>query len=152
MHALLERGYTSTIYGDLYKKLFARGEEGEEQGIAYVELEYVDAFDAILAIRAAGGVPVIAHPKQFDNFDAIAVWKEAGLMGIEVRHPLHDEATEERARDLAEQLGLLQTGGSDFHGFYSEANHSPLGSKSPGEAHLLTLQAAVERRNEWEME
>jgi predicted metal-dependent phosphoesterase TrpH len=143
MHALLDKGYTQTIYGDLYKKLFSRGEQGGEKGIAYISLEYVDAFDAIDAIRQAGGVPVIAHPKQFNNFAAIPEWKAAGLQGVEVRHPLHDENAEQLAQQITKNFNLLMTGGSDFHGFYSETDQYPLGSKNIGMDNLQALQDRI---------
>lgn len=132
MHALLDNGYSGTIYGDLYRKLFSRGGNGVEPGVAYIPVQYLDAFDAIRAVREAGGVPVIAHPKQYGNFEAIPEWVEAGLAGIEVRHPSHDAEAEEAARALAERYGLIMTGGSDFHGFYGETDRFTLGGKSPG--------------------
>ena len=131
MHALLRRGYTERIYGELYKKLFSRGSETEEPGVAYVPIQYIDAVEAIKAIRAEGGIPVLAHPGQFNNYDAVAEWVEVGLEGIEVKHPLHSKEDERKAARLAELFHLVQTGGSDFHGFYGEAE-TILGSKCIG--------------------
>lgn len=145
MHALMDKGYTDRIYGDLYKKLFSRGGNGEEPGLAYVPLEYLDAVDAIRAIRAAGGVPVLAHPKQFDNYEAIAEWVEAGLEGIEVIHPLHGPEDEKLAQDYARRYGLVETGGSDFHGLYGESDKYPLGSKDAGMERYLKLVERHER-------
>ncbi|GAA3331828.1 hypothetical protein GCM10020331_089930 [Ectobacillus funiculus] len=48
--------------------------------------------------------------------------------GIEVKHPLYNEEHEMRARELAERYGLVQTGSSDFHGFYGDSG-AQLGSK-----------------------
>jgi predicted metal-dependent phosphoesterase TrpH len=42
MHALVDKGYCDSIYCDLYKKFFKRGNNPETQGIAYIPLEYVD--------------------------------------------------------------------------------------------------------------
>lgn len=83
--------------------------------------------------RDAGAVPVLAHPGQFNNFEA------SGLEGIEVKHPLHNEEYEMRARGLAERYGLVQTGGSDFHGFYGDSG-AELGSKNIGMAHFEELK------------
>ena len=77
--------------------------------------------DAIKAIRAAGGVAVIAHPfaslrgqilKSEDFLDL----KAAGLSGIEVNH--RDQSNEERANllTIARDLDLVITGSSDYHG------------------------------------
>lgn len=131
MHVLIDKGYTTTIYGDLYKKLFSRGQNGEQPGIAYIPTEYVDAKDAVRVILQAGGVPVLAHPGQYGNFEAVPELVEAGLQGIEVWHPLHSEEDERKAREYASSYDLIMTGGSDFHGFYGEKAVS-LGSKSPG--------------------
>lgn len=140
MHALIDRGYTDAIYGPLYKLLFARGGDGKQPGIAYVPLTYVDAADAIRTIVAAGGVPVLAHPGQMDNYDAVPEWVEVGLQGIEVKHPDHGALEEARARTLAHQYDLVMTGGSDFHGFYWNSNN-PLGSQSLGIESMEALKA-----------
>ncbi|MEC0231808.1 PHP domain-containing protein [Paenibacillus alba] len=140
MHALIDQGYTTSIYGELYKKLFSRGLNGEQPGTAYIPTKYVDAGDAIRAILAAGGVPVLAHPGQYRSFEAVPALVDAGLQGIEVWHPLHGPEDEERARGCAEEYDLVMTGGSDFHGFYGE-KEVELGSKSPGIDTVQLLRA-----------
>jgi predicted metal-dependent phosphoesterase TrpH len=139
MHALLNKGYTDKIYGDLYQKLFKRGEPLQEKGLAFVSIDYIDVLDAIRVIKEAGGIPVLAHPGQFDNFSAVDEWARAGLEGIEVLHPLHDNKDEIKARAIAEKLNLIQTGGSDFHGFYGESANNYIGSKSIGYEHFNQL-------------
>ncbi|NRF94610.1 PHP domain-containing protein [Paenibacillus frigoriresistens] len=131
MHALIEQGYTTTIYGELYRKLFSRGMNGEEPGIAYIPMKYVDAKLAIQAIGQAGGVSVLAHPGQYHNFDAVPELVESGLQGIEAWHPLHSPDDEVKAQEYALEYDLVVTGGSDFHGYYGE-KEVLLGSKSPG--------------------
>jgi hypothetical protein len=42
--------------------------------------------------------------------------RAAGVDGVEVRHPAHDEVTQARILRLAEELGLLVSGGTDWHG------------------------------------
>jgi predicted metal-dependent phosphoesterase TrpH len=77
--------------------------------------------DAIKAIRAAGGVAVIAHPfaslrgKILKSEDFVAL-KVAGLSGIEVNH--RDQSNEERSNllEIARDLNLVITGSSDYHG------------------------------------
>lgn len=131
MLALMEAGYTDSIYGDLYKQLFSRGQKGEKPGIAFIPMEYVDARHAVKAIREAGGVPVLAHPGQYNNFGIIPDLVEVGLEGIEVLHPHHSRADEEMAIQYAEGYKLIMTGGSDFHGEYGD-KPVKLGSRSPG--------------------
>lgn len=79
------------------------------------------AADAVRAIVAAGGVAVFAHPGADargrivpdETFDELAA---AGLAGLEVDHRDHSPAQRERLRAIADRLGLLVTGGSDYHG------------------------------------
>lgn len=76
---------------------------------------------AVQAIRAAGGVPVIAHPfadsrGRTVGEDVIEQMALAGLAGIEVDHRDHSPQARERAAALARRLGLLATGSSDYHG------------------------------------
>ena len=87
----------------------------------YVAKADTEVLDAIRMVRAAGGVPVFAHGlarsrgRVLDD-EAVAALAEAGLLGIEVDHP--DHAPDERAHmaGLAQDLGLLMTGSSDYHG------------------------------------
>ncbi|WP_028611519.1 PHP domain-containing protein [Paenibacillus harenae] len=144
MHALIDNGYTDTIYGDLYKKLFSRGLNGEAPGIAFIPMKYVDARSAVRAVLQAGGIPVLAHPGQYHSFEAVPELAESGLAGIEVWHPLHGPEDEARAKDCADQYGLIMTGGSDFHGFYGEKEVA-LGSKDPGIASVAALKEAVQK-------
>ncbi|KZM56044.1 PHP domain-containing protein [Aeribacillus pallidus] len=139
MHALINKGYADKIYGDLYDKLFSKGGEGKPQGLAHIPIQYVDVEDAIVAIREAGGLPVLAHPKQFNNFDAIPEWVEIGLEGIEAVHPLHGPKDEELVKYYADQFELIETGGSDFHGFYGNFE---LGSKDAG---MVRYEKLLER-------
>ncbi|WP_273654001.1 PHP domain-containing protein [Cellulomonas fimi] len=79
------------------------------------------AVRAVRAIRAAGGVPVFAHPGADargrvvpdEVFDELAA---AGLAGLEIHHRDHSPAQVERLTAIAERLGLLVTGSSDYHG------------------------------------
>jgi predicted metal-dependent phosphoesterase TrpH len=82
---------------------------------------YVDALRAVELVRAAGGVPVFAHPAAATRGttvgdDAIRAMAAAGLAGLEVDHRDNAPADRERLRALAAELGLLVTGASDYHG------------------------------------
>jgi predicted metal-dependent phosphoesterase TrpH len=82
---------------------------------------YVDALRAVELVRAAGGVPVFAHPAAATRGttvgdDAIRAMAAAGLAGVEVDHRDNAPADRERLRALAAELGLLVTGASDYHG------------------------------------
>jgi 3',5'-nucleoside bisphosphate phosphatase len=87
----------------------------------YVPRSDTPVGDAISMIVEAGGVTVLAHPMAHRRGDVIsaeviAELAGAGLTGVEVDHPDHDEATRRELRWLAGELGLVITGGSDYHG------------------------------------
>lgn len=79
--------------------------------------------DSVSLIKKAGGIPVLAHPGYYENFEEVFVEAiNAGVEGIEVRYPYDKLGNKEakaavrRANILAEEFNLIKTGGSDFHG------------------------------------
>ena len=81
----------------------------------------IDVFEAIRLVRAAGGVPVFAHPRASRRGrvvpDAVIVEMAAnGLFGLEADHEDHAPDEQAHMRALADRLGLVVTGSSDFHG------------------------------------
>lgn len=87
---------------------------------------------AVELVRAAGGVPVMAHPLAYQrgqvvSEEVIAEMADAGLGGIEVFHRDHDDAARTRAGELAAELGLFATGSSDYHG---AGKHNRLGENT----------------------
>jgi predicted metal-dependent phosphoesterase TrpH len=87
----------------------------------YVPHHAPDTADAVRTVLAAGGVPVMAHPRagrrgRVVTDDAIAALADAGLAGLEVDHRDHDPDERTALRGLAADLGLLVTGSSDYHG------------------------------------
>lgn len=145
MHALVDRGYCGDIYSPLYRTLFKRADDTGTQGIAAIPLKYIDALEAIKAVRDAGGIAVIAHPGQLGNFDAVGEWAEAGLEGIEAYHHSHTEEDMQRALELAGKYDLAVTGGSDFHGYYGETAVEP-GCKELSEECIHELESRILRR------
>lgn len=82
----------------------------------YVERKTVTPHDAVEVIAEAKGIPVFAHPIDVDIADDLT--KELvnyGLRGIEAYHRKHSPAAVEHFSTLAEEFGLIVTGGSDFH-------------------------------------
>ncbi|WP_407318753.1 PHP domain-containing protein [Isoptericola halotolerans] len=87
----------------------------------YVPHYAPDTADAVRAVLAAGGVPVMAHPRagkrgRVVTEETIAELADAGLAGLEVDHRDHEDADRRRLAVLAADLGLLATGSSDYHG------------------------------------
>ncbi|MER8183588.1 PHP domain-containing protein [Kitasatospora sp. NPDC094015] len=113
--ALVEAGVVATVSDAFTAEWLANG------GRADVRKHETDPVTAVRLVRAAGGVPVFAHPGASKRGDTvsdqvIAELAEAGLAALEVDHTDHDEPTRARLRGLAAELGLLTTGSSDYHG------------------------------------
>jgi len=94
----------------------------------FFEIEYVPARDVVAAIRADHGYPVLAHPGQQKNYEAIPALTDAGLLGIEYLHPVHTDADRLLIASISRKYGLFRTAGSDFHGAYHKSR--ALGSYS----------------------
>ena len=112
---MLRKGYVSSIK-QAFDKYLATG------GLAYFDRDRPDPKRGIELIRQAGGLPVLAHAIQLRTENDAQLERtvkdlaDLGLAGIEVIHSDHDQAWFEKCTRLAERFGLLQTGGSDFHG------------------------------------
>ena len=83
---------------------------------AWVPKFKITAEAAIELIHSARGLAVIAHPGLNRNDAAIPRLAAAGLDGLECYHSKHTPAACQRYAEMARQLGLLITGGSDCHG------------------------------------
>lgn len=95
----------------------------------YVPPKRPDAYDTIAFIRSLGAVPVLAHPYLSLHREEVEAFLpegiRRGLTAMETRYTTYDEATTVLAKDLAARFGLLESGGSDFHGAVKPGN--PLG-------------------------
>ena len=87
-----------------------------DESPVYVQRKTVSPHDAVEIIYDAGGIPVIAHPHDLDIAESlIKELMQYGLRGIEAYHRKHSPACVEYFSSMAEELGLIVTGGSDFH-------------------------------------
>jgi predicted metal-dependent phosphoesterase TrpH len=90
-------------------------------GRAYVSRYALDPVRALWLIAEAGGAAVLAHPGAVSrgwriSDEEVSRLARAGLAGLEVQHPDHDQAERSRLGTLAAELDLVTTGGSDDHG------------------------------------
>jgi predicted metal-dependent phosphoesterase TrpH len=130
--ALIKKGYFETR-----EDVFAEIWGAHQNGRYYIPNRGTpDTVDAIKLIRAAGGVPVIAHPlarkksdrsgaeSREDGFprDHFVQMIEAGLAGFEVYHREVDEEARQWLLDLAGEFDLVVTGSSDYHGAGGKPN------------------------------
>lgn len=86
-------------------------------------------------VRSVGGVTSAAHLGRRATRRALAKLKDLGVDAVEARHPSHDEGTSAKIERAAEHLGMLLTGGSDWHGGGKATGHggSMGGVPVPGE-------------------
>lgn len=115
--ALVLRGYVPT-FADAFERYIG------DAGPAFLPTDLVSACRAIEMIHAAGGLAVWAHPRpdQFErDIRRFVTW---GLDGVECFRPRSDAADSVRLETVSRELGLLVTGGSDWHGPW----HGRLGS------------------------
>ncbi|MGM0499613.1 MAG: PHP domain-containing protein [Bacillota bacterium] len=113
--AMIEKGYIEEISDAFTQEFIAGG------GKAYAEKKNVLPAEAIEVILKAGGIPVIAHPYIINHGkplakEEIARLKDVGLKGVEVYQTKHNKKITKKYKKIAEELGLLITGGSDYHG------------------------------------
>lgn len=110
---LVRLGYVKSV-SEAFDKWLSK-----ERGL-YIEPERPEAFAMIEYVRSIGAVPVLAHPLLNLTPEELAVFlpkaRECGLAGIETFYPLFSEEQTALACRLAEENGLLFSGGSDFHG------------------------------------
>ncbi|MCL1891305.1 MAG: PHP domain-containing protein [Coriobacteriia bacterium] len=112
MDWLVTTGQAPDMFGDFYYQTFKNG------GPCAFDIEHLDVFEAIQTIKKAGGLAVLAHPGQQQNFWLIPELVACGLDGLELNHHSHSEKDREIVRDYAQRYGLFLTGGSDYHGIY----------------------------------
>lgn len=132
--ALIACGYATSVE-DAFSRLLSKGRP------AYVPRLGLNAVESIRAIRRAGGLASLAHfaeaPGQLGFIRELI---EAGLNGLEVYYRSYDQPTVGLLRDVAQRLGLVMTGGTDYHGdreTYAEA-HAQLSFPDAAEAQVRT--------------
>ena len=111
---LMRRGYVASVQ-DGMKNLLGRGKP------FYVARYNIPLEESVETLRAAGGLPVVAHlfkyrytPEQLTAMVDAAT--AAGAVGLEAMYTNYTPAQEQAVRVLAAERGLLCTGGTDYHG------------------------------------
>ncbi len=107
--ALVKAGYVSSI-AEAFEKYLGNG------GPAFVARRGASPSAVVALVHDAGGVVSVAHPGKLKSDAIIEPLADVGLDAIEAHHPDHDRAATALYRARAAKLGLLVTGGSDFHG------------------------------------
>lgn len=107
--ALVARGHAQDV-ADAFQRLIGRGRP------FYVPKPVSSPLEVLQTVRDAGGVAVLAHPGVTRVDELIPELVASGLRGLEAYHGEHSEADRLRYASMAEESGLLVTGGSDYHG------------------------------------
>lgn len=132
--ALVKHGYIAEE-DQAFRKYIGRDQPG------YVPRKKAGAEEGIRRLRESGAIPVLAHPGLYARDGLIEKMIDAGVMGIEAYHPDHSGSNSRSYLRLAEERGLLVTGGSDHHG--KKSKYSALGTVSVPESVLEPLEAAA---------
>ena len=108
--ALIAAGHAQSVE-DAFRRLIGHA------GPAYVPRDGLGPLEAIAAIRAAGGLPALAHFWDAPlRIELLRELREAGLGGLEVHHLSFPPETVAAVGEVATALALVPTGGTDFHG------------------------------------
>lgn len=142
--AMIAKGYVRHR-GEAFARWLSEGRAG------YIPKYAPDTFRAVELVRAAGGVAVVAHPWGRGSREAldpatVAELAANGLDGIEVDHEDHDSDTRRELADLADSLGLVATGSSDYHGTGKVGHDLGLNTTAPEQWERLS-GLARERRD-----
>jgi predicted metal-dependent phosphoesterase TrpH len=134
--ALVRRGHVSTV-GEAFDRYLGRGRP------AFVD-KTLPTFAAVAAlVHQVGGIVSAAHLKERGTRTLLQNLRSQGLDAVETRHPSHDPDQRARLTDLALELGLLRTGGSDWHGeSIGDEDHGTIGSEHVPIAWLEGIEAA----------
>jgi predicted metal-dependent phosphoesterase TrpH len=123
-------------------------------GPAYVDRYATDLPAMIRTVADAGGVTVLAHPwasrhdhRALDEA-GIAFLQEQGLAGLEIDHQDHSPQVRAELRGVARNLGLVETGSSDYHGVGKTDHDLACNTTEPDQfARLMELADAAAARS-----
>ncbi len=135
---LVELGYVTSI-PDAFDRFIGRN------GPAYAERDKLTPAQAVELIDSAGGIAAVAHPQYTPNVEEIlADLKNHGLTALEVYYKDLSPDKVANLLSIARNLGLLPTGGSDFHGLGNPGEREPGDIPLPNSA-VEALLAAGDR-------
>ncbi len=138
--ALVRLGKVLTVE-DAFRQWLGRGRP------AYVEKRLPSFREVADLAHRVGGLVSAAHLRDRASRATLTALKEEGLDAVEARHPAHSEDMRRRIGEVAAELGLAVTGGSDWHGDDDpEATHAMIGSQQVPAAWLDALVDRRERR------
>ena len=140
--ALIEAGHVAS-FDEAFERYLGKGKP------AYVERDKLAPEDAVHFIIDHGGIPVLAHPREIDNLEAVLETAvPAGLAAMEVYYRSYTPADIERLLRVTEKWGILPLGGSDYHGHGSDGEKKPGDIPLPEAATVRFLDLTAQRIGE----
>lgn len=136
--ALIAAGFATSVE-DAFERIVGHGRPG------YLPRSGVGPVEAIRAVRAAGGLASLAHfaeaPLRRPLLRELAA---EGLDGLESHHRSFDAETRGAVAAVARELGLVETGGTDYHGDFGSYAEAHAGLVMP-DALVEGVRAALSR-------
>jgi predicted metal-dependent phosphoesterase TrpH len=121
--AIVRQGSASGV-SDAFDRYIGRGRP------AFVDKTLPSFREIADLVHSVRGLVSVAHIKERGTRSFLERLKREGLDAVEVRHPSHDPELRARLTEIATRLGLLRTGGSDWHGDPEPGEtHGALGSQ-----------------------
>ena len=145
--AMVAKGYVRSTEV-AFDKYLAEGKPAD------VPNERLTMAEALPLMLRNGFVPVLAHPAELEQKDEtlrmlIEAWQKQGLMGVEVYHPSQQKASFAKLDAMVRRMGLLVTGGSDYH--CDDNRHGQPGCTAihwrSAEEDFAALMAAIHQMN-----
>lgn len=133
---LMQRGCVTSI-DDAFKRLLGSSSP------CYVDAVYPEAIEAMRLIAESGGCSFVAHPARYRIVDLIACFAREGMTGLEAYHTMQSPAQSAELVEIARDLGLGVSGGSDWHG--DDVHQAFLGGCGLDEGQFRSFQDACGR-------
>lgn len=135
--ALLEKGYVQSI-PEAFDTLLSK------TGGYYTQPKRLDVFETIAFLKKIGCVSVLAHPFQELDEEGVrrflTLAKPYGLDGMETEYAKYDAETVKKAKAIAKEFNVKESGGSDFHGERRKGTYIGI-----GQGNLRVPMAFVEK-------
>jgi 3',5'-nucleoside bisphosphate phosphatase len=140
---LVDSGHCSSI-SEVFNKYLVKGKPG------FVEHRWASLSDALLWIKSAGGLAVIAHPARYrftsnEERSLLSQFVALGGKGIEVICGSHSPHEYPKYLAIAKEFGLASSRGSDFHSI-GDAPHTELGALPSLPSDTLTIWSLLQER------